>query len=163
IRLKDSSDSITVIGGLGVSHINTFQFADGTTLTNADVVNRVLDGSGGGETILAQDIGYKNGPANVIQLGPGDTVIGDGVQSVQASGGDVYNFNPGDGRNVILDQGNNTLQFGAGISANMVQVDRLGSTLVFTFAGSQDQIVFTDTTYAGGSGAFSAIGQVNFA
>jgi hypothetical protein len=164
VRLKDSGDSITVLGGLGFTTINTFQFVDGTTLSNSDVLNMVLNASGGGETLLAEDIGYKNAPAKVIQLGPGDTVIGDGGQSLQASGGDVYDFNPGDGRNVILDQGNNTIAFGAGITASMVRVDLMGSTVVFSFPGSQDQIVFTDTTYGGGSNApFSAIGQVNFA
>ena len=163
VRLKDSGDSITVLGGLGTTPINTFQFADGTTLSNSDVLNLVLDASGGGETLLVEDIGYKNAPAKVIKLGPGDTMIGDGGQSVQASGGETYDFNPGDGRNVILDQGNNTIAFGAGITASMVRVDLLGSTVVFSFPGSQDQIVFSDTTYGGGTGApFSAIGQVIF-
>src|SRR5262249_26168501 len=70
---------------------------------------------------------------------------------------DTYIFNRGDGQDVIVDGGQNTIQFGASITPSAVHINQLGNDLIFTFDGSTDRITVSNTGFS------SPISQVKFA
>ena len=118
-----------------------------------------FNGSGGGATIFtANEQNLRTGAAE-FQAGPGDVFVG--------NSGDSYDFNLGDGRDVMIDPANsspNTLNFGAAITPDMVQVELLGTSMVFTFQGSNDRITWIDNGgYTPNGNVFNAIGAVDFA
>ena len=163
ITLDGSSDSLTVLGQFAPwfyeDGVTSFAFADGTTLSLADVAGLAFNGSGGGATIFtANEQNLRTGAAE-FQAGPGDVFVG--------NSGDTFDFNLGDGRDVMIDPANsspNTLNFGAAITPDMVQVELLGTSMVFTFQGSNDRITWIDNGgYTPNGNVFNAIGTVNFA
>ncbi|MGY3448401.1 calcium-binding protein [Bradyrhizobium sp. USDA 4353] len=156
IKIAGSNDSLTVLNQFGVANqsspVQRFSFADGTTIDAATLTQQAFVGTVEGDTIDARIENYDGG--SVVQGGAGDDVA-------FGNGGDTYIFNRGDGQDVILDQGSNTIQFGPSIDPASVHVTALGRTLVFTFDGSTDRITFTDTVSRYGDN--TAISQVMFA
>jgi Ca2+-binding RTX toxin-like protein len=159
IKLKGSNDSVTVLnefGGLFVGdYIGAFQFADGTVLSRDDVYTLLMQGTGGDDTINAS---YMDPFAPLahqpVNGGPGDDVI-------IGTGGDTIDFDAGDGRDAVADPrytDANTIDFGAAITPDMVHIHQLGTSLVFTFDGTNDRIAYV------GNQAFGfPIGNVVFA
>src|ERR1051326_8464689 len=162
VKLASSNDSLTVLGQFSpwfeLNGVTSF-FLDGTTLGLADVANRAFDGSGGGATIFTADEHNLRTGSAVFHAGPGDVFIG--------NGGDTYDFNEGNGRDVIVDPANgspNTIDLGAGITPAMVQATLLGTSMVLTLAGSNDRIAWIDNGgWTPDGNVFNAIGTVNFA
>lgn len=156
IRLAGSNDSLTVLNEFGATNqsspVQRFVFGNGTTLTLADVTQQAFAGTTNDDTINAAVENYAAGSTIEGKAG-NDVLIG--------NGGDTYVFNQGDGQDVILDRGSDTIQFGASISPGMVHVTSLGRTLVFTFDGSTDRITFTDVGNVYGNNTAAA--QVKFA
>lgn len=147
IKLKGSNDSLTILGEFGGIYgdysISTFQFADGTTLSRDDIYARLRQGGAGNDsfdTMLPDtNTGLGHPP---IEGGAGDDVI-------IGAGGDTIKFNLGDGRDVVADPqyyygGQNTIDFGAAITPDMVQVHQLGTSMIFTFTGANDRIAYVD-------------------
>jgi Ca2+-binding RTX toxin-like protein len=89
--------------------ITNFQFADGTLLSYADLINKGFDltGSSGNDVITGTNA------VDRITGGAGDDVLNGGA------GSDTYYYNLGDGVDTIVDNaGVNTVVFGAGINVN---------------------------------------------
>ena len=104
--------------------IETFQFADGTTLSYSQLIQKGFDLTGtSGDDIIngtnvvdrittfeGNDTVYAGEGNNIINSGAGNDVITAGA------GNDVYQYNTGDGLDVINDiDGTDTLQMGSGI------------------------------------------------
>gem|GEM_PF-6451012 len=95
-------------------------FADGTTWNPAALTAQGLtvQDTAGNQTLIGL-AGY----GNTLIGGPNDTLIGGG-------GNDTFVYNTGSGANHIIDSGNNnTLQFGSGITPDMISLG-LGSLLL---------------------------------
>jgi Ca2+-binding RTX toxin-like protein len=144
----------------------------------------VLDGGAGDDTIDGGDdndtITDTSG-ANTLKGGAGnDTITGRGTfqggtgnDSLKGSdfySGDTYVFNLGDGQDTINDYGgttalgystagNDTLSFGAGISASAVTLTRSGNNMVFNISAT-DKVTVQDWFANGG---FQYVEQVQFA
>ncbi|KJC54173.1 hypothetical protein UP10_40625 [Bradyrhizobium sp. LTSPM299] len=151
IKLKGSNDSLTILGEFGgnsgSSAVTSFQFADGTSLSGDDVYAKVLQGTAHDDTLNATHTDIHAGIGHPpVQGGPGDDVIIGG-------GGDTIAFNAGDGRDVVADAlyfgAANTIDFGAAITPDMVQVHQLGTSMIFTFAGTNDRIAYVDNQTSG--------------
>jgi Ca2+-binding RTX toxin-like protein len=165
------TDSATILGQFSPwfyeDGVTSFAFADGTTYSVSDIVNMAFNGAGGGATVNVSDaVNLLRSPAT-FQCGPGDVFIGDGAVPFTTAG-NTFDFNPGDGFNVIVDPQASgiadDINFGAGITESMVQTYLLGTNMIFTFAGSTDQIVWMDNGgYTPSGNVFDAIGSVTFA
>ncbi|HEX7891781.1 MAG TPA: calcium-binding protein [Ramlibacter sp.] len=114
-------------GGIG-----SYQFSDGTVLTQAQLVARGFDlaGSSSSETVTGTNVQDR------ITGGAGDdTLIGKG-------GADTYTFNAGDGSDTIAD-GDPTagtgdiLRFGEGITTASVNALRNGNDVIFVTGSDQ--------------------------
>lgn len=89
--------------------ITNFQFADGTVLTYADLINKGFDlvGTSGNDVITGTNV------ADRITGGAGDDLL------VGGDGNDTYFYNMGDGLDTINDSaGANVVVLGTGISIN---------------------------------------------
>lgn len=107
--------------------VGSFQFADGTTLTTAELLARGfdLDGTAGDDTITG-----TNTTDRINGLGGNDTLIGGegndtlngGTGTLMGGGTDTtYHFNQGDGTDNLVDLGGqDTLAFGPGITASNI-------------------------------------------
>ncbi|MDD2780867.1 calcium-binding protein [Sulfuricurvum sp.] len=114
----------------------------------------VLDGGEGNDTIIADDDGYYYDDAAYA-----DTLIGGkGDDTLKGSAGnDIYVFNIGDGVDTVYDYdyfgyynsnnyynaGNDTIQFGEGISANDLSFYASGNNLIIQYSAS-DKITIKD-------------------
>ena len=171
IKLVGSNNSLTVLDQFAPwfeeDGATSFAFADGTTLSLAQLASLVFDGSGGGATTnISNELNLRLGPAT-FQSGPGDVFIGSGAGPFTTAG-NTFDFNPDDGFNVIVDPEASgiadTISFGAEIAPDMVQTYLLGTNMVFTFAGSNDEIAWMDNGgYTPNGNVFDAIGSVMFA
>src|SRR2546427_4563801 len=119
----------------GPHDIETFQFADGTVLTYADLIGRGFDLTG---TAADDVITGANVVDRISGLAGNDTLVGGQGDDILTggAGNDTYLFNLGDGVDTIHDTATpgegNSIQFGAGITA---------ANLTFT----QDQAAHTLT------------------
>ncbi|MDD2893761.1 MAG: VCBS domain-containing protein [Halothiobacillaceae bacterium] len=120
IELPNGGDAVVVDNWFtGTSTVNTVLFDDGTTLDLVGIAQNIADvpvvGTAVGETLVGSV--YND----ILQGGQGDdTLIG-------GTGADVYRFNLGDGVDKIYElsamaavQGGDTLEFGAGITPDML-------------------------------------------
>jgi lipopolysaccharide export system protein LptA len=151
IKLKNSNASLNILGEFAFTNVGQFTFADGTALSRNDVYNIAQSGTAGGDFIDASSIAdWQHLPNNPVSGGPGNDVL-IGV------GGHVFQFNLGDGHDVILDYaqgGTPEIDFGAAVTPAIAQLHQLGGSLVFTFAGSTDRLTVIDG---------AALGTVKFA
>ncbi len=149
IKLNGSNASLNILGEFGFTNVSSFQFADGTTLTNGDIYTLLHQGTAGGDFVDSSYLLNSNLPHPAVTAGPGDVLMG--------TGSDVFQFNVGDGRDVILDpvdNGTSEIDFGASITPDMVHVHQVGDGVVFTFDGTNDRITWVDS---------SGLGRVVFA
>jgi VCBS repeat-containing protein len=120
IALPGGSDSVVLDNWFtGTNTVNTLQFDDGSTLDLGTIAQSVVDqpvvGTAGDDTLVGSI--YND----VLQGGPGnDTLVG-------GTGDDVYRFDQGDGVDKIYElsavagvRGNDTIEFGAGITPEML-------------------------------------------
>jgi Ca2+-binding RTX toxin-like protein len=111
------------------------EFADGYTLDKAALTARVV--SGGANTATSgNDVLFGTNAADTLAgLGGDDMLIGGG-------GIDVYQFNRGDGQDVVVETslGADEIVLGYGIAVSDVAVQRSGSDLVVRMTGTSDQI-----------------------
>ena len=159
----NASDKVTLKNYFFGSYnkIETIAFADGTTGDYTTVGNKQLDynGTANSDTLTGVP-GVTNringlGGNDKINGAAKDDVLSGGAGNDTLTGGtgnDTYIFNLGDGIDTIIDSdttsGNNdTLQFGAGITANGVQLDRNGSDLILSVNAS-DKVTLQNYFYA---------------
>ncbi len=128
----------------GEHAIETFQFADGTTLSYNQLLERGFDLTGTSEDDL---ISGTNTIDRISGLDGNDTITGGRGDDILLGGigNDRYIFQPGDGNDRIVDNlGNNSLVFGDGLTASDLEAVRQGDDLVLHIQGAQDSITLAD-------------------
>ena len=159
------------------SPVQQVRFADGTTWDTAELLARLFAGTSGkdnidgtkGNDIITGQAGndYLNGRDgdDVLNGGAGDDglygnagndILEGGLGNDHMAGGlgnDTFIFGLGDGQDIIegdseatTGQGN-VLQFKSGITQAAVQVNRSGSSLVLSIAGTADKVTVNEFFY----------------
>lgn len=142
ITFAGSSDTLTVSHQFSSTHFNTvesFKFADGTVLTDADIDRLVLVSTPGADTLIG------TAAHDTLDGGAGDDYLEGGA------GADTYRFDAGYGHDIIrenngsiFDYTGDVLEFGPGITANMVRVEIVGADLKLTFVGLTDELTIKE-------------------
>lgn len=123
----------------GVHTIDTFRFADGTSLTYNQLVARGFDinGTDGDDLLTGTNVNdrFDGGQGN-------DTLIG-------GAGNDTYLFGRGSGQDRIEDfdagVGNSdTLRVGAAVTPGNLVISRINDDLLIKIDGTQDQVAITN-------------------
>ncbi|MEN3746113.1 calcium-binding protein, partial [Sphingomonas sp. HF-S3] len=161
ISFEGRDESVLVKGYFtqsGAATIEAITFADGVTVSQREIRDAALYAvsTNGNDTIAAFELGSRvaGGPGNDLLTGnAGNDVFesGAGNDVVQGGGGDdTYRFFRGDGADVISEyelggSGFDTLEFGAGISADNVIVSQTnnGLDIVIKVAGTNDQVTIS--------------------
>ncbi|MEI7473593.1 MAG: calcium-binding protein [bacterium] len=141
ISIKNTNDKITMKdwapSEFGDNKIETFQFSDGTILTDTDIENMVQKTFVGTD---GNDVIDSNWFDNTIQGKKGnDTIYG-------GEGSDTYIFNQGDGQDIIDDvarSGVDTIKFGPGITLDQLDLSKEGVSnldLEITIKNTNDKI-----------------------
>lgn len=141
--LSGGADNDQLVGGSGNDILNGDDGSDylwgedGADTLNGGLGNDYLEGEAGND-LLNGDAGNDTlyGGAGDDQLfgGDGDDFLIGGTGNNTLNGGagrDIYVYQRGDGRLSIIDEGSNTLSFGAGIFAENISLG-LGSLLIRT-------------------------------
>jgi Ca2+-binding RTX toxin-like protein len=141
ITINDTGDSVKIEQQFRYDawftwhQIETFQFADGTTLSNSDVQAILLNSTSGNDTLT----GF--GSDDLLDGGAGDdTLIG-------ADGSDTYKFGLGSGHDTIQEWvsntnlgSNDTVSFGVGVAPGDLTFSRNGNDLIIGISGSSDSL-----------------------
>ncbi|MBI5556780.1 MAG: putative Ig domain-containing protein [Deltaproteobacteria bacterium] len=144
---------------LNSSVIETFQFADGTVLTMADLLQRGFDirGSAGDDWLAGTAIHDRitgDEGADTLAGGKGDDVL------VGGAGNDTYLFNLGDGQDIIEDVSSagegNRLTFGTGIAASDLALEYLDGDLLIHVGEQGDALRLKDFDRFGNNGSLVA-------
>jgi Ca2+-binding RTX toxin-like protein len=133
------SDAMVTVQGLtatqpGQHQITAFSFADGTTLTQLQVIQKgvSIDGTTGNDSLIG-----SASPDYFDGMGGNDTEVGGG-------GNDTFVFNSGYGQLTINESYTSgqqpVLQLGAGITASVLKVSSDGTNLILTDGVSGDQV-----------------------
>lgn len=151
-----ATDTITVNRWLdnGRYHVDHFNFADGTRLTNGDMTRLALTqvGTAGNDTLNGID-GYTDtliglGGDDVLDGMSGDDVLDGGTGNDALNGGsgnDEYLFNRGYGTDAILDpDGIDKVTFAAGITAADIEIGRVVNSLTLTIRDTGDSLIISD-------------------
>ncbi|HYD60843.1 MAG TPA: calcium-binding protein [Noviherbaspirillum sp.] len=176
----NATDRVTVQGYFSPSsygpryRIETISFADGTTWDVATVMSKLTyTGTVGADDMAGiSDFGNRiSGLAgnDTITGGDKDDVLDGGSGNDILNGGygnDTYVFNLGDGADTISDYesvaSNDKLQFGAGITADAIQVSRAGNNLVLNIGGT-DLVTVQNYMTTGSTGHRYRIETISFA
>ncbi|AXE35007.1 calcium-binding protein [Chromobacterium phragmitis] len=145
----------TLRGGLGNDSLNGGNGAD--LLEGGDGNDTLIGGEGGnwhleGDTLkggAGNDVLTANwvGSENTLEGGTGNDTLTGGFAR------DFYNFDLGDGQDVIIDKAreatdsdafNDVLRFGPGIKESDIQVLRSGNDMVFRHINGQDSVTVKD-------------------
>ena len=134
----------------GPHAVDSFQFADGSSLSYQQLLSRGFDlvGSADSDMVLGTNITDRitAGAGNdEVRAGAGDDLLDGGAGDDQLrgeSGNDTYVFGSGSGHDRILDeQGTaDTVQLAPGILSSDVALTRSGDDLVVTLNGGADQL-----------------------
>ena len=145
IRVGQGGDAIHVEGfdpnnALGSTPIDSVRFADGSTLTYAQLLARGFDlnGTSGDETLTGTNLTDRiNGFEGT------DVLLG-------GAGDDTYAFGSGSGNDRIEDSAGtlDTVKLAAGITQGQVTVTRAGNMLTLAFAGISDKLTIRQETGA---------------
>lgn len=123
----------------GIHTIDTFRFADGTSLTYNQLVARgfEINGTDGDDLLTGTNVNdrFDGGRGN-------DTLIG-------SAGNDTYLFGRGSGQDRIEDYdasvGNSdTLRVGAAVTPGNLVISRINDDLLIKIDGTQDQVAITN-------------------
>ncbi|HEX8989652.1 MAG TPA: calcium-binding protein, partial [Rhodocyclaceae bacterium] len=165
LRLGYGGDEVQ-IGGFdpaqaeSFSAIQNFAFADGTTLTYEQLVARGFDihGGSGDDALTGTNLDNRisAGAGNDVLVGSGahDTLDG-GVGNdtlIGGSGHETFVFNPGDGRDEIVDGAKNdpdAIEFGPGVSAANVSLTQSGRDLDIAYGTRGDHVLVRNFDPAG--------------
>lgn len=145
ILTLNNNDSLKIEGEFAFSAFYTwndvelFKFANGTTWTKDDVQAKLLAPTTGADHIVGFD------SDDTLTGGAGnDTLEG-------LNGSDTYQFNLGDGADVIQESWTNhnlseddRLVFGPGILPSDIQLSRQGNDLILSVAGTSDSVRVTN-------------------
>ncbi len=143
---RSANDAIVVVGAEqvtlkdyftgGADAVEHIRFADGRSLTQAEVLSLLQQGTDQDDVIVgdgADNTFYGRGGNDTISALGGDDVLAGGTGNDSLDGGagnDSFLFNLGDGADVIADgDGTDVLRFGAGITAADVTVLDSGADL----------------------------------
>jgi Ca2+-binding RTX toxin-like protein len=158
ITIKDQFDGkkLDLFGLFGVqwfSRIETFKFADNTTLSWEDVLHIITTGTDGEDRLIGDFY------ADTLDGGAGNDYLNGGDD------GDTYMFGVGDGQDTIEDQPGHviypaadTLQFKAGVAVGDVTFTRDGETddLIVSINGTTDQVRIVGQYLVAETGPFGA-------
>jgi Ca2+-binding RTX toxin-like protein len=169
LSLAGSADKITVTGyftadGASSYKLEEVRFADGTVWSVAKVKELALQSTAGADVLTgyATDDVLTGGAGNDFLAGEGgnDTLSG-GAGNDTLNGGagnNTYLYRKGDGSDTISGFANSTagknnvLVFSDGIVPDEVALQRSGTALVVSFAGSSDKITLADVFYSSATG-----------
>jgi Ca2+-binding RTX toxin-like protein len=176
VSIVGTGDAVTVLGFFfnqeGVTAYNGVQqvrFEDGTTWDTARLQSMVLVPTVGDDHISGTNASDNllGGAGNdtLLGLGGNDTLTGGlGNDFLQGgTGSNTYVFQRGDGQDFIRNEGDenplaeNGLQFGAGIVAANVRLERLGADLVIKIQDSTDSVT-VQQAFAMPNGSSAAVG-----
>jgi Ca2+-binding RTX toxin-like protein len=142
ITINGTSDTLTIQGHAAnqANQIEFFKFADGTTLTAADVAAGALQAqSTAGDDTITGTTGN-----DVLDGGAGNDLLSGRL------GADTYVFGRGYGHDVIHENGDfssvgadsiiDKVDFASGIASGDLQLSRDGNDLVIAIAGTSDQL-----------------------
>ena len=130
--------------------VETFRFADGSTLTYEQLLARGFDLTGTAEddqisgTNVADRIVAGEGD-DVLRSGAGDDTLEGGLghdRLIGGQGNDTYEFGPGSGQDTIVEfQGNlDTIRIAPGVAPSDVVVTRNNDDLIFSLNGGADRL-----------------------
>ena len=171
LTVGDSADQDSITFGsfdqssaAGVSPIDLFVFANGTTLTYAELVARGFDGDGANDTIsgTAGDDRIDGHDGDDLLLGQAgnDTLVGGAGNDtlIGGTGDDVYVFGRGSGSDTIdsTGAGADTLRLTVTAPAD-IALEARGSDLLITLVGFPDRLLLLN--YLTGS----PLGRIEFA
>jgi Ca2+-binding RTX toxin-like protein len=164
-----NGDRLSIRNG-ELDKVQSFRFADGTTLTTADLLATlpsvnligedgadVLQGHAGGDLLSGQagddtleggagnDVLYGGQGADVLQGGAGRDWLAGEAGDDQLAGGagvDTYLFGPGSGQDRVIEASGeqSVLQLGAGVTARSLHTARVGDDLVLTLDNGADAL-----------------------
>ena len=140
VRVGNQGDAIHIESfnpddPLSSSSIEKFQFADGTILDAAELIERGFDigGTDGDDLLTGTAINDR------IAGGHGnDNLLG-------GAGNDRYLFNPGDGVDIIVDAlGGDILFIGGNLTGANLEGYRIGDDMLIKVSGTTDSVTLTD-------------------
>ncbi|WP_301183854.1 calcium-binding protein [Sphingobium xenophagum] len=131
IDLGNGADVLRIVGGLGTTSIEEYHFADGAVLTRDAIIERMLTGGAGDDSIVGFD-----GRADVMSGGAGSDLLAGGT------GNDIYKFGIGDGYDAVTDTGGiDQIVFGPGVTRNEVTFSNVNGDLLISLATDTDRLV----------------------
>ena len=156
LTVGDNGDSIRIAAQFtnAAYQVETFEFADGSTIKTEDILNNpfTIEGSG---TIKGFDNGLALRDEIFIGSETADTIYGySGDDTITGSkgndilyggyGNDTYIFNLGDGQDIINEENSRSnadrVVFGEGITQNDVKITRDGNDMILTVGDNGDSI-----------------------
>ena len=147
IKIKNSSDSITVQSWLDGNKIETLEFYNNTTLSSDEVETNL--GLNTPTVITPTIVGTDSNDLFVNNNGNDIYYCKKGFDRIKDySGNDTYLFNRGDDWDSITDtNGNDTIIFGAGISKRDLNITRNGNDLQLAINGTNDGLSIINWAY----------------
>jgi Ca2+-binding RTX toxin-like protein len=161
VKVNGTTDQITIASTLTNSdyRVEQAKFADGSTLTHAQLVQMSIANNSG------NDVFYGSYDGEIVAGGAGDDTLdgmdgsdiiigGTGNDLLKGSGGnDTFRFARGDGQDIIKERGsafyggNDTIEFAPGIAVSDITVTQAynGYDLVLKIIGTTDQITIQNT------------------
>lgn len=141
VTISGTSDMIRIEGqynyylGYEWNDVETFHFADGTSISDAQVRSILLQGTSGADIVRGfRSDDVLSGEAGDDQLYGGD-------------GSDTYRFNLGFGHDNVREEvnfvaigDNDAIEFGTGIAPSDIDVSREGDDVILTVATSGDSV-----------------------
>jgi Ca2+-binding RTX toxin-like protein len=155
IRVGTNGDAIQLdtfdrSNALGARTVETFRFADGSTLTYDQVLASGFDltGTDGDDQITGTNVVDRivaGDGADVLRSGLGDDTLDGGLGNDRLLGGqgsDTYLFGPGSGQDTIIEsQGSlDTIRLAPGVAPSDVVVTRSYRDLVLSLNGGADRL-----------------------
>ena len=139
--LNGSNNTLTIKNWYATQEqrVEQFVFANGTVLSDKQILNMVTDTAGNDNLIGDANDNYimSQSGNDTISAGAGNDIL------VNQSGNTTYNFNPGDGQDIIRDYaGNDTLSLG--FKSNQVLFKRDKGDLIFKIKDSEDTLTIKD-------------------
>jgi trimeric autotransporter adhesin len=160
ISVSGTSDQITIVGGISWGsdyRVERVRFDDGSILTHADLMMQVTAATSGNDSLFGDssaNVLFGAAGNDALQGRQGNDILegGTGSDTLWGDGGDdTYVFSLGDGQDTIGEWsgfssagwgGNDTIQFGPGITASNLTVSQIngGQDLRLSINGTTDQI-----------------------
>ena len=157
-KIYGESGNDTLNGG---SENDTLDGGDGNDVLDGDYGADILIG-GAGDDIIGNSQSDRDGYSGAIDGGTpffGNTITGGlGNDTIYGSNyGDIYNFNVGDGKDIIYEQSlsssselyTDRILFGDLINTSNIILTSSGNDLIITFQGSSDSIILKNQLNGG--------------